>query len=136
MDGTYADDSMAADHLDKIHMRDLLVRCIVGIYPDERREKQDVIVNVTLHADLRKPSTSDDIEDTVNYKTIKKEILAMVQGSSFFLIERLAGEIAAIALKEERVQRADVSVDKPGALRFAQSVAVEISRTRDDLGGD
>lgn len=117
--------------MDKIHIRDLLVRCIVGIYPDERREKQDVIVNIVLHADLRKAGESDDIDDTVNYKTIKKEVLAMVQQSEYFLLEKLAEQIAGIALKDSKVQRVDVSIDKPGALRFARSVAVEISRTRD-----
>lgn len=117
--------------MDKIHIRDLLVRCIVGIYPDERREKQDVIINIVLHADLRKAGESDDIDDTVNYKTIKKEALAMVQQSEYFLLEKLAEQIAGIALKDSKVQRVDVSIDKPGALRFARSVAVEISRTRD-----
>lgn len=122
---------MSEKPLDKIFIRDLLVRCIVGIYPEERREKQDVIVNIILHADLTKAGQSDDIEDTVNYKTIKKEVLAMVQTSEFLLIEKLATEITRIALQDSLVQRVDVSIDKPGALRFARSVAVEISRTRD-----
>ena len=117
--------------LDRIHIRDLLVRCILGVYPDERREKQDVIVNITLHADLRKACASDDIEDTVDYKTIKKNVLQMVQQSECFLVERLAERIAELALESPAVQRVDVAVDKPGALRFARSVAVEISRTRE-----
>ena len=121
---------MNEPHLDKIHIRELLVRCIVGIYPDERREKQDVIINIVLYADLTTAGKSDNIEDTVNYKTIKKEVLAMVQQSEFFLLEKLAEEITHIALNDPLVQRIDVSIDKPGALRFARSVAVEISRSR------
>ena len=117
--------------LDRIHIRDLLVRCILGVYPDERREKQDVIVNITLYADLRKACASDDIEDTVDYKTIKKNVLQMVQQSECFLVERLTERIAELALESSLVQRVDVAVDKPGALRFARSVAVEISRTRE-----
>mgnify|MGYP001293297789 CR=1 FL=1 len=121
---------MSDKNLDKIFIRDLLVRCIVGIYPEERREKQDVIINITLYADLTKAGQSDDIEDTVNYKTIKKEVLAMVQSSEFLLLEKLATEITRIALQDSLVQRVDVSIDKPGALRFARSVAVELSRSR------
>lgn len=117
--------------LDRIHIRDLLVRCIIGIYPDERREKQDVIINIVLHADLKKAGESDDIDETVNYKTIKKEVLAMVQQSEYFLMEKLAEQIAVLALHDSAVQRVDISIDKPGALRFARSVAVEISRIRD-----
>jgi D-erythro-7,8-dihydroneopterin triphosphate epimerase len=123
---------MSSEAIDRIYIRDLLIRCIVGIYPEERREKQDVIVNITLHVDLRKPGASDDIEDTVNYKTIKKEIFSMVQESEYFLIEKLADQVAQIALRDKNVHRAVVAIDKPGALRFARSVAVEISRTRKD----
>lgn len=118
--------------LDRIHIRDLSARCIVGIYPEERENLQEVILNVTLHADLRAAGRSDQIEDTVNYKVIKKNLLAMVESSQFFLVEKMAEECARICLADPRVRRADVSVDKPGALRFARSVAVEITRFQQD----
>jgi dihydroneopterin aldolase/D-erythro-7,8-dihydroneopterin triphosphate epimerase len=121
---------MSDGPLDKIYIRDLLVRCIVGIYPDERREKQDVIINLVMHADLAAAGESDNIDDTVIYTTIKKEVLKMVQESECLLLEKLAKDIADIALTDSLVQRVDVVIDKPGALRFARSVAVEISRTR------
>ncbi len=121
-------------HLDKIHIRDLQVRCIVGIYPEERAAKQDVLINITLHADYRAACESDDIADTVDYKKVKKQIFEMVERSEFFLVERLAEEIARLCLAHGGVARADVTVDKPGALRFAKSVAVEISRARNGRG--
>ncbi len=123
---------MAERPVDRIYIRDLLVRCILGIYDHERKEKQDVIVNVTIHADFGKACVSDNIDDTVDYKTIKKKILTMVQQSEYFLVERLAARVAEIVLENPMVERVDVSVDKPGALRFSKSVAVEISRTRDE----
>lgn len=122
---------MAEGQADRIHIRDLICRCIVGIYPDERREKQDVIINITLWADYRAACRSDDIADTVDYKAIKKQVIRMVEDSSFQLIERLAEEIAGICLANPRVEKVAVSVDKPGALRFARSVAVEIVRARE-----
>ncbi len=121
------------EQLDKIHIRDLLQRCVIGIYDEERREKQDVVINITLHADLRKAGQTDDIDDTVDYKTIKKNVIAMVDGSSFLLVERLAERIAAICLEDSRVRRADVKVAKPGALRFARTVEVDIARTQEDM---
>ena len=116
--------------LDKIFIRDLLLRCIVGIYPDERENKQDVIINVELICDLSTAAASDQIEDTINYKSLKKEIVTLVENSAFLLIERMAGEIASLCLTRSGVQQVRVTVDKPGALRFARSVAVEIVRTR------
>ncbi len=119
---------MAERPLDRIHIRDLRLRCIIGIYPDERRAKQDVAINLTIHADLSKAGLTDAIEDTIDYKAIKKQVVAMTESSEFFLLERLAEEIARTALQSTGVRQVDVCVDKPGALRFARSAAVEITR--------
>jgi dihydroneopterin aldolase/D-erythro-7,8-dihydroneopterin triphosphate epimerase len=119
---------MADRPLDRIHIRDLLLRCIVGIYPEERRAKQDVVINLTLFADLAAAGRSDRIEDTVDYKAIKKDIIAYVENSECHLIEHLAERIAATCLKDTRVRRVRVLVEKPGALRFARTVGVEIER--------
>ncbi len=115
---------------DRIHLRDLLLRSIVGINEEERLKRQDVVINLTLHADLREACRSDRIEDTVNYRTIKRAIIREIEGGTFDLIERLGERIAEICFEEPRVMRVDVVVDKPGALRFARSVAVEITRWR------
>lgn len=119
---------MDENTLDRIHIRDLLLRCIIGIYDEERREKQDVTINITLYADLRKAGTTDAIDDTVDYKAIKKRVIAMVERSDFFLVERLAERIAELCLESIRVRRVRVCVAKPGALRFARTVEVEIVR--------
>lgn len=115
---------------DRIYIRRLHARCIIGIFPEERTERQDVYLDITMHTDLRTAGASDGIEDTVDYKRVKKQVLAMVEQSECFLIEHLAEKTAAICLKEPRVERVEVVVDKPGALRFADSVAVHIVRDR------
>ena len=117
-------------NMDLIHLRDLAVRCIIGIFPEERREKQDVIINITLECDCRPAARSDRIEDAVDYKRIKRSVLKMVELSEFQLVETMADRIAALCLAEPRVIAARVSVDKPNALRFARSVGVEIERRR------
>jgi dihydroneopterin aldolase/D-erythro-7,8-dihydroneopterin triphosphate epimerase len=116
--------------MDRIYIRDLALRCIIGLYPEERTNKQDVIINVIMETDLRASGKSDALEDTVDYKTIKLAILDFVESSRFNLIEALAEGIAAICLKNNRIQSATVTVDKPGALRFTRSVAVEVTRSR------
>jgi dihydroneopterin aldolase/D-erythro-7,8-dihydroneopterin triphosphate epimerase len=118
---------------DTIEICDLHVRCIIGINPDERVNRQDVFINVSLETDTRKAATSDDIEDAVNYRTLCKDLIELAEGSQFLLVERLAAELANVCLQDERVSRVKVRVDKPGALRFADSVAVTIERAREDL---
>ena len=116
--------------MDKIRIKDLRFRCIVGINPDERHEKQDIDINLVLFTDLSLPCRTDRIEDTVDYKALKKRIRTFVEASSFNLIERLAQGIADICLEDERVSKVRVRLDKPGALRFARTVGVEIERER------
>jgi len=116
---------------DQIQIKDLLLRTIIGINEEERRNQQDVLINITLFADTRAAGASDDVEDAVNYRTITKRVIAMVESSRFFLVEKMAAEIASICLDDPRVERVRVRVEKPGALRFARSVGVEIDRARD-----
>jgi len=116
--------------MDRILISDLLVRCIIGVRDEERREKQDVVINLSLFADLAKPGKSDRIEDAVDYSAVKKRILRMAENSQFFLVEALAEAIAEICLEQPALSRVQVRVEKPSALRFARNVGVEITRER------
>jgi FolB domain-containing protein len=116
---------------DQILVRDLRFRCIVGVNEDERHEKQDVVAQITLDIDLRQAGRTDALEHTVDYKALKKEVLAMAECSQFQLVEALAQSIADICLKQQRVTRVVVAVEKPGALRFARTVGVRIVRDRE-----
>ncbi len=114
--------------MDKIHIRDLHLKTVIGTFPEEREIKQDVIINIELHCSLFKAGHTDRLEDTVDYKMVKRKIIELVEGASFFLVEKLAEEISQVCLKTEGVKSVRVIVDKPNALKFARSVAVEIER--------
>jgi len=119
--------------MDRIVIEDLLLRCIVGVNPEERTNLQDVNLQVTLFADLRPAGRSDNLADTIDYKRLKGDIRALVEGSTYFLIEKLAHEVARLCLNRPGVERAVVRVEKPGALRFARTVAVVVERSRADF---
>ncbi len=125
-------DATGQPPLDEICICDLRFRCIVGINEDERHEKQDVVAQITLYVDLHQAGRTDAIEDTVDYKAVKKEILAMAERSRFRLIEALAQSVADVCLRQSRVEQVTVVVEKPGALRFARTVAVKITRGKND----
>lgn len=116
---------------DRIEIKDLLLRGVIGVNEWEREVEQDILINIALIADLSIAGKSDSIEDTVNYRTITKAIIHHVEGSERFTIEALAQDLADICLKAEGVKRARIRVEKPGALRFAQAVGVEIERSND-----
>lgn len=114
--------------MDCIRIEDLKARCILGVGGEERREKQEVTINLRLQADLSVAARSDRFQDTIDYRAIKKRVLARVEASQFRLLEALAEAIAQACLEAPGIRRVRVRVDKPSALRFARSVAVEITR--------
>jgi FolB domain-containing protein len=118
--------------MDKVIIKDLLLRGIVGINDSERVNKQDILINIVMYTDIRPAAASDDIVDALNYRTITERITAHVEDSADFLVEKLASSIAGIIITEFDVDRAQVRIEKPGALRFARSVGVEIDRTKAD----
>ncbi len=116
--------------LDRLRICDLAVRCRLGVTVAERAKPQEVLVSVTLHADLSRAGRTDRLGDSIDYKALKLKILALGERRSFKLIERLAQGVADVALADRRVQQVDVVVSKPGALRFARCSEVEISRSQ------
>ncbi len=118
--------------LDRIFIKDLVVPGIIGINPDERVTEQDICVNVIMWADTSAAARSDDIADAVNYRTVAKRIIAHIEKGEPMLVERLVQEIADLCLEDERVDSVEVSVEKPGALRHAESVGIRILRSRVD----
>lgn len=121
--------------MDKIIIKNLRLRGIIGIHPEERIKKQEIMINVVMFADSRPAAVSDDIVDAVDYETIARQITRYVESSKNHLVEKLATNIARLVLTEcEQVAKVRVRVEKTEALPAAQSVGVEIERTRIDFG--
>jgi FolB domain-containing protein len=118
--------------MDKIIIRDLIARGIIGINDWEREKPQDILINIELYVDLRKAGESDDIQDSVSYRTIAKRAQAHAETAGRLTVEALASDLARICLEDPGVRRALVRVEKPGAVRFTRSVGVEIERKRED----
>lgn len=122
---------MAAD--DRIIIRDLLLRGIIGINDWEREKAQDILINLEVRVDARLSGLTDEMSDSLNYRTITKDVIDYVESSRHFLVEALATEIARIVTVRHGAERVKVRVEKPGALRFAGSVGIEIERTPSDF---
>lgn len=116
--------------MDKIIIRDLRVQGIIGINPEERVNEQTILLNITLYTDTRQAAVSDDIADAVNYHSVALRVKEYVENSTHFLVEKLAHELAQLILTEFGVSRVVLRLEKPDILPFAQSVGVEIDRSR------
>ena len=115
--------------MDKVFIKDLEIETIIGIFGWEREVKQIVRISLEMSFDISKAGKSDNIDDALDYKKIGKSIVNLVENSSFFLVEKMAEEIASLVLTNEQIEEIKLRVEKPGALRGSKSVGVEILRS-------
>lgn len=114
-----------------IRVKNLLLRTYIGFNPEELANKQDVVINIQIEADISEESLLVDEPDGIyNYKTITKQIIELVQDNRFKLLEVLTKNILDLIMTDNRVSHARVEVDKPHALRFAESVSFEMEAKR------
>lgn len=115
----------------KIRVKNLLIRTYIGFNPEELVNKQDVIINLEIETDIPGSTLeADEPIDIFDYKTITKKIIALVQDGQFKLLEVLTKNILDLIMADEKVKWARVEVDKPHALRFAESVSMEMEAGR------
>ena len=109
-----------------INITNLRLRTYIGFNPEEQKKQQDVVINVEIHYPMNKLCLEDRVENALNYKTISKRIIAFVEGGQFLLLEKLVADVLDICSEHEIVEFARVRIDKPHALRFADSVSLAL----------
>ena len=114
----------------RIRIKDLRLRTYIGIYEDEIRNKQDILINITLLYPADDAVQINEISHALNYRTITKEIIQHVEENRFALLERLTQDVLDCVMRHQRVRYAEVEVDKPHALRFSESVSVTLNAHR------
>lgn len=118
---------------DRIEIKDLLLRGIVGVNESERRKRQDILINLVMTTDTRPVAAADSLDGGLNYRTVSKQVIALVEESGFHTVEKLAEQIARLVVTGHPVASVQVTVEKPGALRFARSVGVTVVRGPEDF---
>ncbi len=116
--------------MDKVIIRDLVARGIIGLNDWERDNPQEILINIVLFADLYQAGELDDISGSVNYRSVAKKVMTHAETARRLTVEALAADIASLCLGEPGVEKVIVRVEKPGAVRFAGSVGVEIERSK------
>jgi D-erythro-7,8-dihydroneopterin triphosphate epimerase len=113
-----------------INITNLRLRTYIGFNPEEKTKQQDVVINAEISYRADTAAVSDDETDAFNYKNLTKSMISLVEHGRFGLLEKLTSDLLAAALESEQVSYAKIRVDKPHALRFADSVSVTLSASR------
>jgi FolB domain-containing protein len=117
--------------MDQIFIKDLTARGIIGVHEWERQAPQEIVINIVLYADLHKAGDNDDLGESIDYQSVAEKVLAHAETAHKLTVEGLAADLADLCLKNARVEKVCVKVEKPGAIKFARSVGVQIERERD-----
>jgi len=120
---------------DRIFLRGLNTRCIIGFIDWERRTPQTLLIDLEIPCDCTRAAHSDQVEDTVDYKRVAKRVLGWVPTTKFQLVETLAHHLALLLVSEFELDWIRVSINKPGAISDSRDVGVQLERRRDDLAG-
>lgn len=110
-----------------INIRNLRLRTLIGFNPEERTKKQDVVLNIEIHYAIGDSVLQDQVDGALNYKTITKQVISYVEEGQFLLLEKLVSDVLGICSDHPSVQSSSVTVDKPHALRFADSVSLTLA---------
>lgn len=109
-----------------INIRNLRLRTLIGFNPEERVKKQDVILNIEIQYSIDNEVLQDNVDEALNYKVITKKVIKHVEQGQFLLLEKLVAEVLAICSEHPSVRSSKVTIDKPHALRFADSVSLTL----------
>jgi len=110
-----------------IRIKNLKLRIIVGINPEERIHKQDVLINIKADIDNSKAVQTEDINDTLNYRNLAKSVIDFVEKSEFYLLDTLVDKVLNLVMSDDMVIRATVEIDKTTVLRYCDSVSLSES---------
>jgi FolB domain-containing protein len=116
--------------MDQIFIKDLVAHGIIGVNAWEREKPQEIVINIVLFTDLHKAGRSDNIQDSVDYRSVTQKVLAHAETAQRLTVEALAADLASLCLEEPHVEKVRVRVEKPGAVGSSRSVGVEIEREK------
>lgn len=114
---------------DRILIEGLSVETVIGVFDWEREIQQRLIIDLELYTDISQAASTDNLEDTLDYKAISDATIAFVENSEYQLVETLAEDLASMILTEFSVQKLGLKISKPGAVPQADNVAIKIARS-------
>lgn len=116
--------------MDKVTIENLRLSCMIGCYPEERLAPQSLLLTLTLHTDIRRAASSDQLDDAIDYDALAKKIAVLAAQQQRRLLEALAEDIAALCLRESPAAAVTVLLRKPGVPAAADAASVEITREK------
>ncbi len=118
--------------MDKVFIRNLKAEAIIGIYDFERVKKQPIIVTLEMQWNNKKPASTENILDALDYEKISNSVKSLIEESTFQLVETLAETITKHIIETYGTDWVMLELNKPDAISFTDSVGIMIARQKSD----
>lgn len=109
----------------------LPIKCIIGVYPEERLKEQEIFVDLKVEANFGPCALSDQINHTVNYAMLAKLCTEMAQTSQYQLLETYASHVLQKLIDEFAINWAWIKVKKPMAASSSYYMTVELKQVKE-----
>lgn len=103
----------------------------LGITDEERAQPRPILVSLIIDYDHEKAVESDDVEHAYDYALIENVIVSELAQRQFNLLETAAVFVCQLMLGNERAREVTVEIEKPGVMRFAETVSAIYSLRRE-----
>lgn len=113
-----------------ILIEDLELTMSIGIYPNEKKNKQRVLISLEISM-TPKSNYDDDIKNTLSYEDIIRDIESITTDKHYNLLETFAEDIAALCFKNNLTEKVKISVKKPDVFSNAAAVGFAMTRIKD-----
>ena len=126
--GDISNMASATRGLRRVFIRDLALQALIGIHAHERAQSQPIVINIDASVEEDTSAIADTITDVVCYETLTLQIKDVIARAHTDLVEVLAENIADTLLRDQRIMRLRIRLEKPDAIDEAAGVGVEIER--------
>ena len=116
-------------------IKDFIINEIIGIHKNEKINKQKIIFNIVINVNQNIYPDENDLSSIVDYEKITNKLKKLAKNKKYNFLESLAEDSFKEIFADKRINSVKIKIEKPDAIVNAQSVGVEVFKSRSDYEG-
>ena len=115
-----------------VFIKDFIIQEIIGIHEHEKTKKQKIKFNIVVNVNQNTVPDEKDIKSIVDYEKITNKLENLVKNKKYNFLESLAEDSFKEIFEDKRINSVKIKIEKPDAIKNADSVGVEVLKNRSD----
>jgi len=118
-----------------VFIKDFIIQEIIGIHEHEKTKKQKIKFNIVVNVNQNTVPDEKDIKSIVDYEKITNKLENLAKNKKYNFLESLAEDSFKEIFEDKRINSVKIKIEKPDAIKNADSVGVEVLKNRNDYEG-